>query len=124
MSINYEIIPSVVFTYPEIASVGKTEEDCRREKISYKIGVCEIRNNLRGKCTQEDEGFVKLIVNRDSNVILGVHIISPQAGEQIPEGVLCLQFGAKVDEIRRISHFHPSFSEAFKEAANIAYEAK
>jgi len=114
----------VVFTYPEIASCGKTEEDCRREKISYKIGLCENKNNPRGKCTQEDDGFVKLIVDRNSNVILGVHIIGPQAGEQIMEGVMCLEFGAKVDLIRRVSHFHPSYSEAFKEAANLAFESK
>ncbi len=121
---NYENIPNVIFTYPEIASCGKTEEDCRRENISYKVGICEMKNNPRAKCTVEDEGFVKLIVDRDSNVILGVHMITPQAGEQIVEGVMSLEYKSKVDLIRRVSHFHPSFSSAFKEAANSAFEAK
>lgn len=122
--LNYDNIPSVVYTHPEVASVGKTEEQLIQAGVEYKKGVCPLTANSRAKCNDETEGFIKFLVCRKTNKILGIHMIGPQVGEQIMEGVLCIEYGTTSDLIGRISHGHPTFAEAFKDAANAASKAE
>lgn len=121
--LNYSNIPSVVYTHPEVASVGKTEEELIKERVAYKKGVTPFTANPRAKCNDETDGFIKILVEKETNKILGVHMIGPQVGEQIMEAVLCLEYSTTSDLIGRISHGHPSFAEAFKDAAIAASKA-
>lgn len=121
--LNYSNIPSVVYTHPEVASVGKTEEELLKEKIAYKKGTTPLTANPRAKCNDETDGFIKILVEKETNKILGVHMIGPQVGEQIMEAVLCLEYSTTSDLIGRISHGHPMFAEAFKDAAIAATKA-
>lgn len=115
--LNYSNIPSVVYTHPEVASVGKSEEELIKENIPYKKGLIPLTANPRAKCNDETDGFIKILVEKETNRILGVHMIGPQVGEQIMEAVLCLEFSTTSDLIGRVSHGHPMFAEAFKDAA-------
>ena len=115
--VNYDIIPGVIYTTPEVASVGKTEEQLSQEKINYKIGKFPFMANSRAKATNESEGFVKILADQVTDKVLGVHIIGPHAGELIAEAALAMEFGASAEDIARTCHAHPTYSEAIKEAA-------
>ncbi|OQY52063.1 MAG: dihydrolipoyl dehydrogenase [Desulfobacteraceae bacterium 4572_88] len=115
--VNYDAIPSVIYTWPEVASVGLTEEQIRERKIPYCIGTYPFSGAGRARCMGEKDGFVKLITNSETDRILGVHIIGPRASDMIAECVLAMEFGASSEDIARTIHGHPTFSEALQEAA-------
>ncbi len=115
--VNYEVIPGVIYTSPEVASVGKTEEQLKEKGISYKIGKFPFAANSRAKAINDPEGFVKILADSVTDKVLGVHIIGPHAGEMIAEMSVAMEFGASSEDIARTCHAHPTFSEAIKEAA-------
>jgi len=115
--VNYNIIPSVIYTSPEVASVGKTEQQLINENIKYKIGKFPFIANSRAKVINETEGFVKILAEEKTDKVLGVHIVGPHAGDMIAEMVLAMEFGASSEDIARTCHAHPTYSEAIKEAA-------
>ena len=115
--VNYDVIPGVVYTSPEVASVGKTEEQLKEKGISYKIGKFSFMANSRAKAIDEPEGFVKILADSVTDKVLGAHIIGPHAGEMIAEMSVAMEFGASSEDIARTCHAHPTFSEAIKEAA-------
>ena len=115
--VNYDIIPAVVYTSPEVASVGKTEEQLKANKNNYKVGKFPFMANSRAKAIDEPEGFVKILADSITDKVLGVHIIGPHAGEMIAEMTVAMEFGASSEDIARTCHAHPTFSEAIKEAA-------
>ncbi len=115
--VNYDIIPGVIYTSPEVASVGKTEEQLKEASVAYKIGKFPFMANSRAKAINEPEGFVKILADKLTDKVLGVHIIGPHAGEMIAEMSVAMEFGASSEDIARTCHAHPTFSEAIKEAA-------
>ena len=115
--VNYDVIPGVIYTYPEVASIGKTEEQLKNNKQSYKIGKFPFMANSRAKAIDQSEGFVKILADEKTDRVLGVHIIGPHAGEIIAEMSVAMEFGASSEDIARTCHAHPTFSEAIKEAA-------
>ena len=115
--VNYDTIPGVIYTTPEVASIGKTEEQLKEMKIDYKIGKFSLMANSRAKAIDEAEGFVKILANAKDDKILGAHLIGPHAGELIAEIGVAMEFGASAEDIARTCHAHPTFSEAIKEAA-------
>ena len=115
--VNYDVIPGVIYTSPEVATVGKTEEQLKQEKKSYKVGKFPFLANSRAKVNNETEGFVKILADSKSDKVLGVHIIGPHCGDMIAEMALAMEFGASSEDIARTCHAHPTFSEAVKEAA-------
>jgi dihydrolipoamide dehydrogenase len=115
--VNYDTIPAVVYTWPEVASVGLTEEQVRDRQIPYCVGSFPFSGAGRARCMGETDGFVKLISHGKTDRILGVHIIGPRAADMIAECVLALEFGASSEDISRTIHGHPTFSEALQEAA-------
>ena len=115
--VNYENIPAIVYTNPEVASVGKTEEQLKTNKSNYKIGKFPFMANSRAKAIDESEGFVKILADAKTDKVLGVHIIGSHAGEMIAEMAVAMEFGASSEDIARTCHAHPTFSEAIKEAA-------
>jgi len=115
--VNYNIIPGVIYTSPEVASVGKTEQQLINENIKYKIGKFPFMANSRAKVINETEGFVKILAEEKTDKLLGVHIVGPYAGDMIAEMVLAMEFGASSEDIARTCHAHPTYSEAIKEAA-------
>ncbi len=115
--VNYDLIPGVIYTSPEVASIGKTEEQLKETKIDYKVGKFPFMANSRAKAIDEPEGFVKILADTNSDRVLGVHIIGPHAGELIAEMAVAMEFGASSEDIARTCHAHPTFSEAVKEAA-------
>jgi len=115
--VNYNIIPGVIYTSPEVASVGKTEQQLIKENIKYKIGKFPFMANSRAKVINETEGFVKILAEEKTDKVLGVHIVGPHAGDMIAEMVLAMEFGASSEDIARTCHAHPTYSEAIKEAA-------
>jgi len=119
--VNYEAIPGVIYTYPEVASVGKTEEQLKAEGVKYNKGTFPFAANSRARAMLDSEGMVKILSDAASDRILGIHIIGPNAGEMIAEGVLGMEYGASSEDIARTCHAHPTLSEAFKEAAMATY---
>ena len=115
--VNYDIIPGVIYTSPEVASVGKTEEQLKANKSNYKIGKFPFMANSSAKAIDESEGFVKILADAKTDKVLGVHIIGSHAGEMIAEMAVAMEFGASSEDIARTCHAHPTFSEAIKEAA-------
>ncbi len=115
--VNYDIIPGVIYTTPEVASVGSTEEQLIKLNKKYKVGKFPFVANPRAKTINETEGFVKILTDAITDKVLGVHIIGPHAGEMIAEAVLAMEFGASSEDIARTCHAHPTYSEAIKEAA-------
>ena len=115
--VNYEVIPAVIYTNPEVATVGKTEEEIKKEKIKYKVGKFPFLANSRARINNETEGFVKIIADEKSDKVLGVHMIGPHVGTMIAEVVLAMEFGASSEDIARTCHAHPTYTEAIKEAA-------
>jgi len=115
--VNYDVIPGVIYTSPEVASVGKTEEQLKELKEKYKVGKFPFLANSRAKAINEPEGFVKILADEKTDKVMGVHIIGPHAGEMIAEMAIAMEFGASSEDIARTCHAHPTFSEAVKEAA-------
>ncbi|MDM8526186.1 dihydrolipoyl dehydrogenase [Desulfococcaceae bacterium HSG8] len=115
--VNYDAVPSVVYTWPEVASVGLTEEQVRERDIPFCVGTYPFSGAGRARCMGEKDGFVKLIAHSKTDRILGVHIIGPRAADMIAECVLAVEFGASSEDIARTIHGHPTFSEALQEAA-------
>jgi len=115
--VNYDVIPSVIYTSPEVAMVGKTEQDLKNENIKYKIGKFPFLANSRAKVNNESEGFVKIISDAKTDKVLSVSMISSVAGTMIAELALAMEFGASSEDIARTCHAHPTHSEAVKEAA-------
>ncbi len=115
--VNYETIPGVVYTTPEVATIGKTEEQLRDLKIKYKVGKFSFMANSRAKAIDDAEGFVKILADEKTDKVLGAHLIGPHVGELIAEIGVAMEFGASSEDIARTCHAHPTFSEAVKEAA-------
>jgi len=115
--VNYQTIPGVVYTQPEIASVGKTEEELKAEKIDYRVGKFPFTANGRARAMRHTDGFVKILADAQTDRILGVHILGAGAGELIGEAVVIMEFGGSAEDLARICHAHPTMSEAVKEAA-------
>ena len=114
---NYDTIPAIVYTNPEVASVGKTEEQLKESKVEYKVGKFPFMANGRALTTSESEGFVKILADKKTDAILGAHIIGHDAGQLVAEIVTAMEFGGSAEDIARICHAHPTTSEAVKEAA-------
>lgn len=115
--VNYGAIPGVVYTWPEVASVGKTEEELKADGIAYKVGKFPFMANGRARAMGDTDGFVKLLADKATDRLLGAHIIGPDAGTMIAELVLAIEFGASAEDVARTSHAHPTLNEAIKEAA-------
>ena len=115
--VNCDLIPGVIYTTPEVAYVGKSEEDLKKINLSYKVGKFPFMANSRAKAVDKPEGFVKILADNKTDKVLGVHIIGPHAGEMIAEMSVAMEFGASSEDIARTCHAHPTFSEAIKEAA-------
>ena len=115
--VNYDVIPAVIYTSPEVAAVGKTEEQLKKEKIKYKVGKFPFLANSRARVNNETEGFVKIIADEKSDKVLGAHMIGPHVGTMIAEAALAMEFGASSEDIARTCHAHPTHTEAIKEAA-------
>jgi dihydrolipoamide dehydrogenase len=115
--VNYEVIPNVVYTHPEIASVGKTEEELKAAGIAYQIGKFPFSANARARANLATDGFVKILADAETDRVLGVHILGPDAETMIAEAAIAIEFGASAEDIARTCHAHPTLSEAVKEAA-------
>ena len=115
--VNYNAIPSVVYTWPEVASVGQTEEELKAAGVAYKAGKFPFMANGRARALGNTDGFVKLLAEKETDRLLGAHIIGPDAGALIAECVTAIEFGASAEDVARICHAHPTLSEAVKEAA-------
>jgi dihydrolipoamide dehydrogenase len=115
--IDYNLIPNVVYTWPEVASVGKTEEQLKEAKIEYKSGQFAMRALGRARASTDIEGLVKILADKNTDEILGVHMIAARAADMIAEGVVAMEYRASAEDIARMSHAHPTFTEAIKEAA-------
>ncbi|PLK69921.1 dihydrolipoyl dehydrogenase [Rhizobium sp. TH135] len=115
--VNYEVIPGVVYTQPEVASVGKTEEELKAAGVSYKVGKFPFTANGRARAMLASDGFVKVLADKDTDRVLGVHIIGLGAGEMIHEAAVLMEFGGSSEDLGRTCHAHPTMSEAVKEAA-------
>ena len=115
--VNYSVIPGVVYTFPEIANVGKSEDDLKAEGIPYKVGKFPLTANSRARCNHETDGFAKIIAHAETDEILGGHIIAPGAGDMIHEICLGMEFKAASEDIARTCHAHPTVSEAVRQAA-------
>ena len=115
--VNYDVIPSVTYTYPEVASVGKTEEELKAAGVAYKVGKFPFTANARAKVNDEAEGFVKVLADAVTDRILGVHMIGPDVGEMIAECCVAMEFQAASEDVARTSHPHPTRSEAIRQAA-------
>jgi dihydrolipoamide dehydrogenase len=115
--VNYDVIPSVIYTAPEVASVGKTEEELKQAGIAYRSGKFPFTANGRAKVNRTTEGFVKILAEEDSDRVLGVHIIGADAGTMIAEAAVLMEFGGSAEDLARTCHAHPTLSEAIKEAA-------
>ncbi len=115
--VNYDVIPGVIYTSPEVATVGKTEEQLKESKKSFKVGKFPFLANSRAKVNNETDGFVKILADSKTDKVLGVHIIGPHCGDMIAEMALAMEFGASAEDIARTCHAHPTHTEAIKEAA-------
>ncbi len=115
--VNYDVIPGVVYTHPEVANVGKTEEQLKSEGRAYKVGKFSFMGNGRAKANFAGDGFVKLLADKQTDRILGCHVIGPAAGDLIHEVCVAMEFGASAEDLARTCHAHPTFSEAMREAA-------
>ena len=120
--IDYNLIPGVVYTWPEVASVGKTEEQLQEEKVDYKIGQFPMRALGRSRASMDLDGFVKILADKKTDEILGVHMVGARAADMIAEAVVAMEFRASAEDVSRMSHAHPTFTEAIKEAALAATE--
>jgi dihydrolipoamide dehydrogenase len=115
--VNYDAIPNVIYTYPEVASVGKTEEELKAAGIAYNAGKFPFTANGRAKVNHTTDGFVKILADAKTDRVLGVHIVGADAGTMITEATVAMEFGGSAEDIARTCHPHPTLSEAVKEAA-------
>jgi dihydrolipoamide dehydrogenase len=115
--VNYDVIPGVVYTTPEVASLGKTEEELKEAGANYAVGKFPFTANGRSKVNQTTDGFVKILADAKTDRVLGVHIIGREAGEMIHEAAVLMEFGGSAEDLARTCHAHPTRSEAVKEAA-------
>jgi len=120
--IDYNLIPNVIYTWPEVASVGKTEEELSKNGIKYKTGQFPMRALGRSRASMDLDGFVKILADKKTDEILGVHIIGARAADLIAEAVTAMEFRASAEDVSRMSHSHPTYAEAIKEAALAATE--
>jgi len=120
--VNYNAIPSVIYTFPEVAWVGSTEEEMKEKNNPYRVGKFPFQANSRARTNDESEGFVKFLSDATTDRVLGVHILGANAGELIGETVLAIEYGASSEDISRTCHAHPTLSEAVKEAAMATYD--
>lgn len=118
--VNYNAIPSVIYTHPEVAWVGQTEEQLKADKVNYVVGTFPFLANSRAKTNDDTEGFVKVLSDAKSGLLLGAHVIGPNAGEMIAEAVVAIQLKATAAQLADTCHAHPTLSEAFKEACMAA----
>jgi len=114
--IDYNLIPGVVYTWPEVASVGKTEEELKAAKVAYKVGSFPFKASGRARASMDTDGLVKVLADATTDEILGVHMCGPRAADMIAEAVVAMEFRATAEDISRISHAHPTFTESFREA--------
>jgi dihydrolipoamide dehydrogenase len=115
--VNYDIIPGVIYTYPEVATVGKTEEELKTAGVAYKVGKFPFLANSRAKINHETEGFVKVLADAATDRVLGVHMIGPSVSEMIGEYCVAMEFSAASEDVARTCHPHPTRSEALRQAA-------
>jgi dihydrolipoamide dehydrogenase len=115
--VNYDVIPGVVYTAPEVAALGKTEEDLKTAGIAYNVGKFPFTANGRARALGSTDGFVKILADRETDRILGAHILGPDAGTMIAELAVAMEFGASAEDVARTCHAHPTLNEAIKEAA-------
>jgi dihydrolipoamide dehydrogenase len=115
--INYNLIPGVVYTWPEVAAVGQTEEQLKADNIPYKTGKFPFKALGRARASGDVAGMVKVLAHKDTDEILGVHMVGPRTADMIAEAVALMEFRASAEDAARISHAHPTYTEAFKEAA-------
>jgi dihydrolipoamide dehydrogenase len=115
--VNYDVIPNVIYTYPEVASVGKSEEELKQAGVAYNVGKFPFTANGRAKANQQTEGFVKILADAKTDRVLGVHIVGFDAGNMIAEAAVAMEFSASAEDIARTCHAHPTLPEAVKEAA-------
>ena len=120
--VNYDAIPGVVYTHPEIACVGKTEEELKEEGVKYNVGKFPFSANSRARTNKEPDGLVKVLACKETDKLLGVHMIGSNAGELIAETVIGMEYGASSEDIARTCHAHPTLSEAVKEAMLDAHD--
>ncbi len=120
--INYNLIPGVVYTWPEVAAVGKTEEELKETGVAYKVGQFPMRALGRARASMDIDGFVKILADKATDEVLGVHMIGARCADLITEGVTAMEFRASAEDIARMSHAHPTYAEAVKEAALAATE--
>lgn len=120
--VNYDAIPSVIYTHPEVATVGLTEEQLKEKGVAYNKGVFPFMANSRARTNGDAEGSIKVLADKETDRILGIHIVGPNAGEMIAEGVLAMEYGASSEDIARTCHAHPTLSEALKEACMSTYD--
>jgi dihydrolipoamide dehydrogenase len=115
--VNYGVIPAVIYTWPEVASVGRTEEELKEAGIAYRVGKFPFSANSRARANAETDGMVKVLADSHTDRVLGVHIIGPDAGTMIAEAAVAMEFGASAEDIGRTCHAHPTLNEAVREAA-------
>jgi len=120
--IDYNLIPGVVYTWPEVAAVGKTEDELKTAGIAYKVGQFPMRALGRSRASMDTDGFVKILADKTTDEVLGVHMIGARCADLISEAVTAMEFRASAEDIARMSHAHPTYSEAVKEAALAATE--
>ena len=114
--INYLLIPGVVYTWPEVASVGYTEEQLKEQGRAYKSGMFPFKASGRARASMDTDGLIKVLADKETDEILGMHMIGPRAADMIAEGVVAMEYRASAEDISRMSHAHPTFTEAIKEA--------
>ena len=115
--VNYDVIPNVVYTFPEIASVGRSEDELKQAGVGYNVGKFPFTANGRAKVNHQTDGFVKILADAKTDRVLGVHIVGSDAGNMIAEAAVAMEFGASSEDIARTCHAHPTLPEAVKEAA-------
>jgi len=120
--INHSLIPNVVYTWPEVSSVGATEAELKEKGIKYKVGSFPFKASGRARASNEDEGFIKVLADHETDELLGVHMIGPRVADLISEAVVAMEFKASAEDICRICHAHPTYTETFKEACLAATE--
>lgn len=121
MALTY-FFSGVIYTYPEVASVGKTEEELKEAGVAFNKGNFPFSANSRARANGSSDGFVKVLADKETDKILGCHIIGPNAGEMIAEAVIAIEYGASSEDLARTCHAHPTLSEAFKEACMDTYD--
>jgi dihydrolipoamide dehydrogenase len=120
--IDYNLIPNVIYTWPEVAAVGKTEEELKTAGVAYKSGQFPMRALGRSRASGDTDGFIKILADASTDEVLGVHMIGPRVADLIAEAVVAMEFRASAEDIARMSHSHPTYAEAVKEAALAASE--